>query len=182
MSALGSPDQVVDFWLSAGPDRWYRKDVQFDAEISEKLGDLHDAASRGELDAWSETPNGSLALLLLLDQCSRNLYRGRPQAFGQDAKARAIASAAIAAGFDHRVGAELRQFFYLPFMHSESIADQESCVTLCHGLPDRSTLSFARDHERIIRRFGRFPHRNNVLGRHTTPAERAFLEAGGFAG
>ena len=108
--------------------------------------------------------------------------RGRPETFAQDSQAREIAARALDAGLDREIGWPMRQFFYLPFMHSESIIDQERCVALCHSLPDPGTLPFAREHERIIRRFGRFPHRNAVLGRHTSPPEQAFLDAGGFAG
>ena len=181
MTAI-SPEDVIGFWQDAGPERWYEKDPAFDRAIAERFATAHAAAAAGQLDAWAETPAGALALLLLLDQFSRNLFRGSPQAFAQDEAARRTAYAAVKRGFDREVGPVLRQFFYLPFMHSEHIADQERCVALCHGLPDRSTLPFARDHEQIVRRFGRFPHRNQVLGRHTSPAERAFLAGGGFAG
>jgi uncharacterized protein (DUF924 family) len=176
------PDEVIGFWREAGPERWYKKDPAFDQAIAERFSVLHAKAAAGELDDWAGTPQGALALLILLDQFSRNLFRGLPQAFAQDEAARRIARAAVQRGFDHQVDPTLRQFFYLPFMHSEQIADQERCVALCHTLPDRTNLPFARDHERIVRRFGRFPHRNEVLGRHTSPAEQAFLEGGGFAG
>ena len=182
MSATEQAQQVIRFWRDAGPDRWYRKDDDFDHSIASTFGALHEAAARGELNSWAETPEGALALLLLLDQFSRNMFRGSPRTFAQDAQARQIARRALANGFDTMVDDDLRQFFYLPFMHSESLPDQELCVKLCHGLPDRNTLPYARDHERIIRRFGRFPHRNGVLGRHTSPAEQAFLDGGGFAG
>jgi uncharacterized protein (DUF924 family) len=176
------PAEVIAFWEEAGPDRWYNKDAAFDEEIRTRFADLHRQAAAGEKDDWAASAEGALALLLLLDQFSRNMFRGSAQTFAQDAKARDIARQAIAAGFDEQVGWPMRQFFYLPFMHSEEIADQERCVALCHSLPDRSTLPFAKDHERIVRRFGRFPHRNAVLGRYTSPAEQAFLEGGGFAG
>jgi uncharacterized protein (DUF924 family) len=176
------PADVLAFWEQAGPDRWYKKDAEFDREIAARFGDLHRRAAAGELDAWAEFAEGSLALLVLLDQMSRNMFRGSPQTFAQDAKARAIATRALEADFDGQVDGPMRQFFYLPFMHSESIIDQERCVALCYSLPDPGNLPFAREHERIIRRFGRFPHRNAVLGRHTSPPEQAFLDAGGFAG
>jgi uncharacterized protein (DUF924 family) len=179
---IPSPEDVVAFWRDAGPERWYKKDPEFDRAIAERFSAAHAKGAAGELDDWAETPRGALALLILLDQFSRNLFRGSPRAFAQDEAARRIARAALERGFDKQVDPPLRQFFCLPFMHSEHIADQELCVALCHGLPDRGNLSFARDHERIVRRFGRFPHRNEVLGRHTSPAERAFLEGGGFAG
>jgi uncharacterized protein (DUF924 family) len=182
LSTESLPADVVGFWRAAGPDKWFRKDETFDAELRDRFGALHSAAAAGEKDHWADTPEGTLALVLVLDQFSRNMLRGSPRAFAQDAKAREVARAALAAGFDRMVDPALRQFLYLPFMHSEAIADQERCVVLYHALGDRDGLPYARDHERIVRRFGRFPHRNAVLGRPTSPAERAFLEGGGFAG
>ena len=176
------PADVVGFWRQAGPEKWFAKDEDFDRQIAERFRDLHGAAAAGRMDDWADEPEGALALLLLLDQFSRNIYRGSPQAFAQDPKARGVAWRALEAGFDRTVDPSLRSFFYLPFMHSETIADQERCVALCHSLENRSAFPFARDHERIIRRFGRFPHRNVALGRHTSPAEQAFLESGGFSG
>ena len=176
------PQDVLAFWRDAGPPKWFAKDDAFDRAIKERFQGLHEAAASGGLDRWGDSPEGALALLLLLDQFSRNLYRGTPKAFAQDAKAREVARKALDAGFDAAVDPTLRQFFYLPFMHSEAIADQVRCVLLCHSLEDHGTLPYALDHERIIRRFGRFPHRNPALGRHTSPAEQAFLDRGGFAG
>jgi len=177
-----APADVVAFWRNAGPDKWFVKDDAFDREVADRFGALHAEASAGAKDVWADDAEGALALILLLDQFSRNIHRGSAAAFAQDAMARQIAGKALEAGFDRAVDPRLRQFFYLPFMHSESIVDQQSCVRLCHGLSDRGTLPHALDHARIIRRFGRFPHRNAVLGRHTSPAERAFLDGGGFAG
>lgn len=179
---LPGPDDVVAFWQAAGPDKWYRKDEAFDRELRARFGALHREAGRGAMDGWAKTPEGAVALLIALDQFSRNLFRGLPETFAQDAKAREVARRALDAGFDRRIDGPLRQFFYLPFMHSEAIADQERCVALCHSLPDPGSLPYARDHARIIRRFGRFPHRNAVLGRYTGPAEQAFLDGGGFSG
>jgi uncharacterized protein (DUF924 family) len=175
------PAEVVAFWRDAGPKQWFLKDDAFDASIRERFGALHTEAAAGAKDEWAQTPEGSLALLLLLDQFSRNLYRGSPQAFAQDEKARRIARSANDAGFDLAVDSAFRTFFFLPFTHSESIIDQELCVRLSHQI-DPDSLRWARIHEKIIRRFGRFPHRNKVLGRHTTPAEQAFLDGGGFSG
>jgi len=175
------PAEVIGFWRDAGPDRWFEKDDAFDREIAERFSGVHAEAAAGWLDSWAATPEGALALLILLDQFSRNIFRGTPQAYAQDEQALAVARLALEHGHDRQVEESLRQFFYLPFMHSESLLDQERCVALCHSLPDRSTLPYALDHWRIIRRFGRFPHRNVVLGRHTSPAEQAFLSAGGFA-
>jgi uncharacterized protein (DUF924 family) len=176
------PAEIVAFWRKAGPKKWFVKDDAFDAAIRQRFGALHTQAAAGEKDDWAATPEGALALLLLLDQFSRNLFRGTPQAFAQDERARWIARQAIEAGFDQAVDPAFRTFFYLPFEHSESIADQERCVRLSHALADAEALRYARLHEEIIHRFGRFPHRNKVLGRHTTPAEQAFLDSGGFSG
>ena len=173
---------MVSFWREAGPEKWFSKDTAFDRTIEQRFGALHAEAAAGKKDAWATTPEGALALLLLLDQFSRNLFRGSPKTYAQDAKAREIADDALAAGFDQRVDPAFRSFFSLPFMHSESSADLARCVALAHALGDPVTLKFARHHQGIVRRFGRFPHRNAVLGRHSNPAEREFLESGGFAG
>jgi uncharacterized protein (DUF924 family) len=175
------PDDVVTFWREAGPKAWFEKSDAFDREIERRFGALHEKAAASALDHWAETPDGALALLLVLDQFSRNLFRGSRKAFAQDERARAVANAALDRGFDREVDSAFRSFFYLPFEHSEAIADQERCVALCHAVEGQA-LHWARLHEKIIRRFGRFPHRNKALGRHTTPAEQAFLDGGGFAG
>jgi uncharacterized protein (DUF924 family) len=181
-AAPPGPDEVIGFWRSAGAQKWYAKEEAFDRQIAERFGALHAQAAAGGLKHWAADAQGTLALLILLDQFSRNLFRGSPKAFAQDEAALLTARSAVTAGYDRHVEPEFRQFFYTPFMHSEGILDQERCVALCHSLPDPGNLPFARDHERIIRRFGRFPHRNAALGRLTTPADQAFLESGGFAG
>ncbi|HEY4030513.1 MAG TPA: DUF924 family protein [Caulobacteraceae bacterium] len=176
------PADVVTFWMQAGPKAWFKKSEVFDAQIRQRFEALHFAASRGELDDWGQTPEGALALLLLLDQFPRNLFRGSPHAFATDPLARETARAAIARGFDTRVDAELRQFFYLPFEHSEHIEDQDRSVALCAASGDAHLEKWAKLHRDIIARFGRFPHRNACLGRTTTEEESAFLKGGGFAG
>jgi uncharacterized protein (DUF924 family) len=184
-SDAGTPQaaqEVLAFWREAGPERWFKPDAGFDAAIRERFGRLHAAAAAGRLDGLAASPEGALALVLLLDQFSRNLHRGQPATYAHDEQARGIARRAVESGFDRAVEPRLRTFFYMPFMHSEALADQQLCVRLCHALYDLDTLKWARHHAGIIRRFGRFPHRNIILGRHTSPAERAFLEAGGFGG
>lgn len=176
------PDDVVMFWIKAGPKAWFKKSPRFDAEIRERFEALHHAAARGELDGWAATADGALALVLLLDQFPRNLYRGSPHAFATDPLARRIARTAVDRGFDAQVAPELRQFFYLPFEHSEHPADQAHSVALCAASGDAELLKWAEIHRDIITRFGRFPHRNASLGRATTEEEQAFLEGGGFAG
>lgn len=181
-----TPDTVVRFWTQAGPAQWFAKSDAFDMAIRDGFEAAHHAAARGEFDAWAGAPEGALALLLLLDQFPRNLFRGSAHAFATDPLARRIAAAAIVSGFDREVEPSLRNFFYLPFEHSEALADQDRCLTLCQAaadeIGDRDSLKWAGLHRDIIARFGRFPHRNACLGRATTAEEQAFLDEGGFAG
>lgn len=177
-----SPDAaaVLDFWTAAGPQRWFRPDAAFDAEFRQRFLALHEQAATGDLDAWAAGAGGALALLLLLDQFPRNAFRGTARMYATDAHARRIAHDALARGLDAQVPEELRNFLYLPLMHSEHLADHALCVAKTAGLggePQR----YALHHQDIIRRFGRFPHRNPLLGRATTPEEQAFLDQGGFS-
>jgi uncharacterized protein (DUF924 family) len=177
--------EVIQFWHDAGPGRWFAKDDALDAEIRRRFLPLVDEAQGGGLANWAETADGALALMLVLDQFSRNLFRGGPRAFAGDAHALALANSAIAKGFDREVEPAFRPFFYLPFMHSEALADQEHSLELyrtLHAEGGTDNRSFAEDHHAIIARFGRFPHRNAVLGRATMPEEQAFLDGGGFKG
>jgi uncharacterized protein (DUF924 family) len=173
--------EIVDFWRAAGPERWFRKDEAFDAEFRARFLPAHEAASAGALDAWVESATGALALLLLLDQFPRNAFRGTARVYATDAKAREIARDALQRGWDVRVDASLQPFFYLPFMHSEAPADHDLSVQL-NGRLGGESARFAEHHRGIIRRFGRFPHRNAILGRESTPEELAFLAEGGFGG
>jgi len=141
----------------------------------------HEAAASGALDAWSASAEGSLALILLLDQFPRNAFRDTPRMFATDAQAREVADAAIAAGQDKQVEEPLRPFFYMPFMHSETLRDLDRCVACMEDVGGES-LRFARHHRDIVARFGRFPHRNAVLGRASTTEEERFLAEGGFTG
>lgn len=177
-----SPADVISFWLQAGPRRWFARDAAFDEDIRERFEACHHAAAHSELDYWQESADGALALVLLLDQFPRNMYRGSGHAFATDGLARQIADRAIARGFDRTVDDALRVFFYLPFEHSENADDQARAIELCEGTGDNEHVKWALLHADIIARFGRFPHRNACLGRRTTPAEAAFLESGGFAG
>ena len=177
---------VVGFWREAGPKRWFAKSDAFDDAIRLRFEGPHHAAARGEYDAWRGNAEGALALLLLLDQFPRNLFRGTAHAFATDPLARSVAREAIAHGHDLATEPPLRPFFYLPFEHSEDMADQDRSVQVCEALArdagDQDTLKWARIHRDIIVKFGRFPHRNKALGRVTTPPEQAFLDEGGFAG
>jgi uncharacterized protein (DUF924 family) len=172
---------VTAFWRDAGPDLWFAKDVAFDTRFRTRFLMLHEAASNGALAGWEDTPEGTLALLVLLDQFPRNAFRGTPRMYATDAQARRIAAAAIAAGQDAALEPAIRLFVYLPFGHSEDLAEQERSVALARAL-GQPTLSHAERHRDIIRRFGRFPHRNAILGRTTTPAEQRYLDEGGYAG
>lgn len=182
------PNDVVGFWRKAGPKKWFAKDQAFDSAIALKFEQTHYRASMRRYDDWAQTPEGSLALMILLDQFPRNMYRNTPHAFATDPLARMFAREAIAAGHDQDpiIAPELRRFFYLPFEHSESLVDQEFSVQLFATLQadtgDEESMKYALLHRDIIARFGRFPHRNEGFGRKTTDAEREFLDEGGFAG
>ena len=176
-----TPADVLAFWREAGPSRWFRKDAAFDEQFRLRFLTAHEAAARGELDHWAADAHGALALLILLDQFPRNAFRGTAGMFESDAKAREIARNALGAGFDLQAEGGLRNFFYLPFMHSEALADQDLGVELTRKLGEEP-LRFAVMHREIIEKFGRFPHRNAVLGRATSPEEQRFLDDGGFAG
>ena len=173
--------EVIDFWREAGPNLWFAKNVEFDQRFHDRFLHLHDAAARGGLRHWLETSAGALALVLLLDQFPRNAFRDTPRMYATDKFAREIVAKAIDAGFDCDVEPQLQGFFYLPFGHSESLSDQERAVTLATRLGG-PFLSHAEGHRDIVRRFGRFPHRNPILGRESAEEERRFLEEGGYAG
>ena len=176
-----SAGEVLSFWHEAGPDRWFNKDAGFDETIRQRFLDTYEAAAAGKFSNWEQSAEGSLALLILLDQFPRNMFRGDARAFATDPLARAIAAGGIIRGFDAQVPAEMRGFFYLPFEHSEDLADQERGIAFHNAIGDLDGVKWAELHADIIRRFGRFPHRNAVLGRTTTPEEQAFLDGGGFA-
>jgi uncharacterized protein (DUF924 family) len=180
-STLPAPDDVVRFWRDAGAARWFKRDDAFDAEFRRRFLAAHEAAAAGRLPAWADTAQGGLALVLLLDQFPRNAFRGTPRVYATDALARDIAEAALAHGHDGAVDDELRRFFYIPFMHSERLADQERSVALNEG-EGGEALRWAKHHHDVVARFGRFPHRNAILGRESTPEEMKFLQEGGFTG
>ena len=172
---------VIEFWRSAGPQRWFAKDADFDARFRAEFLSHHEATARGDYAEWSRSAYGALALSILLDQFPRNAFRDTPRMFATDEMARAVARAAIKEGFDRQVGDDLALFLYLPFSHSETLADQEWSVELMDrlGEPQRT---HAQRHNDIIMRFGRFPHRNAILGRSMTVAEQQYLDNGGFTG
>ena len=181
MSVVG-PQDVLTFWRAAGPPKWFRKNVDFDREITQRFLACHEAAAAGRLAEWEATPEGALALLILLDQFPRNMFRDSVRAFATDPLARAVAERAVARGLHRQMPSGERMFFQLPFEHSENLADQERSLALSREINGGKADSYADGHADIIRRFGRFPHRNATLGRLSTAEEQAFLDGGGFAG
>ncbi len=179
---MGDAEAVVKFWSDAGPKLWFSKNADFDRRMQKQFGSLHERAARGELDDWANQANSALALILLLDQFSRNLYRNDARAFAQDEAALKITRQALERGFEKQVDGPLQPFFLMPFMHSESLADQNECVSRFETVGNEDNLKFAIVHRDIIARFGKFPHRDKVLGRSTSAEEQAFLDGGGFSG
>lgn len=181
-----TPADVIAFWREAGPKRWFTADPAFDGVIADRFGQAHLLASQGALAGWEDGAQGVLGLLILTDQFARNLYRGSAHAFATDELARGVADRGIARGFDQASALPLRQFFYLPFSHHEDPQSQARAVALyCQleadgGGPEG--LRYAQLHAGLIARFGRFPHRNAVMGRTSTAEETAYLARGGFAG
>ena len=173
--------EVLTFWEEAGPAMWYKQDDSFDRTIRDRFGALWDAAAEGGCDGWAMGPRGGLALVVLLDQFPRNMFRDSARAFATDARALLAAHLALSHGWDMRIAPPMRQFFYLPFMHSEQLTHQDRSVRLFKArMEEGDNLLHARVHREVIRRFGRFPYRNAALGREDTAAERAFFEAGGY--
>ncbi len=170
---------LLAFWRDAGMGKWFRGGTAFDDECRAHWQDAHFAASRREYDGWMTDADGALALVLLLDQIPRNIFRGSGHAFATDQLALHYATRAIDAGFDAQVEPALRFFFYMPFEHSEAMADQQRAVALFTALGDPNLLGYAVAHRDVIAKFGRFPHRNAALGRVNTPGEQAWLDAGG---
>lgn len=167
---------VITFWFhEASPEQKFTKDKKFDALIRRRFLDTHRAATKGELAGWRKSAKGRLAEIIVLDQFSRNMFRGLPQAFASDAVALTLAQEAIRAGAEKKLTKTERQFLYLPFMHSESKKLQRESVQLFKKLGDKKSLWFARDHKKVVDRFGRFPHRNKALGRPSTAAEKKFM-------
>lgn len=184
-------NRVLNFWFGRpneedyGQSRkeWFIKNEAFDRQVEEQLFDLYQQAANDRLGTWQNTPEGCLALLILLDQVPRNLFRGQPQAFATDEKASAIAHFALQQGYDRQLLPVQRWFIYLPLEHSEDLEDQKRSVELFQQLPDdpenQKTLNYAIKHRDVIARFGRFPHRNAILERDSTPAEKEFLQQPG---
>ena len=176
-----TPAGILAFWRDAGPDRWYSRDDAFDAEVRRRFFGLWQRAAAGELSSWETSDDGALALVILLDQFPRNMFRGDARTHASDRLAREVTHRAIERGVGARIDGALREFLYLPFMHSEHLPDQLRCIELSRAAGHAENLKWAQHHADIIRRFGRFPHRNRLLSRATTPDEQAFLDEGGFS-
>jgi uncharacterized protein (DUF924 family) len=188
---MSQANEILDFWFGK-PDEadygkprkfWFIKNPEFDQEVRSRFLKDYQQAAAGKLDDWKTSPQGCLALIILLDQFPRNIFRGQPQAFATDPQALAYAQHAVAQGFDKQLLPIQRQFIYLPFEHSENLADQHQCIELFSMLKDHpecsSCVDYAHRHHKVIERFGRFPHRNEILGRETTPEEAEFLKQPG---
>jgi uncharacterized protein (DUF924 family) len=175
-----APADILAFWRQVGPERWYERDDALDADVRSRFLELWQKAAAGGLPPWEATDDGALALTIVLDQFPRNMFRDDIRTYASDALAREVAGRAIARGADLHVEPALREFLYMPLMHSEHLVDQRRCVELFRGNADK--LKYAERHADIIRRFGRFPHRNRILGRAMTAEEQAYLDSGGFSG
>jgi uncharacterized protein (DUF924 family) len=169
--------QVLHFWFEeAGPGRWFKRSDEFDNVCRQQFLTTWQAAARGDCASWRTTPGGRCAEIIVLDQLSRNLFRGRAEAFAQDPLALSLAQEAVAVGDDRLMTADQRYFCYMPFMHSESLQAHDRAIHLFTSLGNKEALRYEKAHREVIERFGRYPARNAVLGRESTPAELAYLE------
>ena len=177
-----TPHDVVKFWIEAGETRWFTKSAAFDGSLAVRFAETLKQARTGACDHWAETPQGALGLVLLLDQVSRNIHRGSPLAFAADARALALARNVVAKGWLRALPTPLAKWFIMPYEHAEDLDAQCRCVAFFGSMGLHDMVHWAKVHLDIIAKFGRFPHRNPILGRSSTPEEIAFLKAGGFAG
>ncbi|EAU43312.1 hypothetical protein FP2506_10721 [Fulvimarina pelagi HTCC2506] len=177
-----APDTIVEFWWDAGSEKWFSKDEAFDETVRSRFLDIYEQAAEGHLDDWIEEPTGALALVILLDQFPRNMFRGTPRAYATDEKAKKIGLVALERGDHETVSEEINQFLAMPLMHSEDLVDQDACVMWMERVGTEQNIEYAKHHRDIIARFGRFPHRNAVLGRQSTEAEMDYLREGGYSG
>ena len=172
---------VLDFWFSDDAEAlWFRSTEKFDREITHKFESLWRQGRDGQLSPWEQTPEGSLALVILLDQLPLNMFRDQLQSFATEQASRDIAHRAIENGFDEQLDDRQKRFLYMPFMHSEGLSDQDRSVALLEAAGMTESLRWAKHHRNIVARFGRFPHRNQILGRENTCEELEWLESGGF--
>lgn len=174
-------EEILDFWTDVGMKGWYTESAEFDDKIRNRYKDSWSDALAGKYSDWKLGAKSSLALIILMDQFPRNMFRGDASSFSSDRMALCVAKKAIQQNFDQKIDGEMRQFFYLPFMHSESMTDQDAAVrAFCTRMPKPNNLLHARAHRQIIRDYGRFPYRNDAMGRESTGKEIAYLEAGGY--
>lgn len=173
-----SPNYVLDFWfLDRVSQLWFNSNPAFDQELRERFEPVFKLASEGHLDHWQQTPEGCLALVIVLDQFPLNMYRGKAESYSTGDRAVAVAKAAVALGFDKQIPKNHLSFLYMPLLHSETLADQDLSVKLFENAGLNENISFAKHHREIVRKFGRFPHRNAALGRESTPEEKAYLSS-----
>jgi uncharacterized protein (DUF924 family) len=172
--------QIINFWFKeTKPEQWWKKDKAFDALLVERFSELHSRASRCELFEWRKHPEGRLAEIIILDQFSRNMFRDTPRAFATDPLSLALSHEAISCGADQALTPSQRSFLYMPFMHSESLQIHEAAVELYRNNGIQSNLDFELSHKKIVEKFGRYPHRNEILGRQSTTEEIEFLSQPG---
>lgn len=172
-----TPQDILDFWFSEATEaHWFVRSDDLDKEIIRRFSTIYEQAVDGALSSWKADARSALALTLIFDQFPRNMFRGSPKAFASDPLACALSKYALEHDYDKAVDEKARQFFYLPLMHSENVEDQEHCVKLYKALGNDFALGFAKEHRDIVRDFGRFPHRNAVLGRENTAEETEFLK------
>lgn len=179
---LKDPIEILSFWWNAGFERWFVRSDEFDQQIIENFKETFAIAENGELDKWAESPHSALALLILLDQFPRNMFRDLPRAFATDKKALSIAQMTLDKKYYLAYPANIRSFYFLPFEHSEEMWAQDISVEYFRKFGESDGYLYALIHMDIIRRFGRFPHRNQILGRESTESELEFLNSGGFSG
>jgi uncharacterized protein (DUF924 family) len=181
---MTNPDEILSFWLDeTGPNGWYEGGEELDQKVRDRFGEIYGRAAQGALSLWLTYPTGTLAYIILTDQFPRNMFRGTARAFATDSAARAAAKAAIARGWDMRIDEPARQFFYMPLVHAECLVDQDRGVRLIKTrMPESgaANLLHAKAHREVIRRFGRFPTRNEALARPDTEGEKRFLQGGGY--
>lgn len=174
---LKSPEEILLFWFSKSIKKlWFNSDLVFDQEVANLFGENYKLAVSGDLKDWEDNAMGALSLVLTLDQFPRNMFRGEKDAFATDALARQVATKAITKGLDKELGKQERAFLYMPFMHSENLEDQDKSIELFKALKSKENLEFAIKHKETIQKFGRFPHRNRILGRDSTAAELEYLK------
>jgi uncharacterized protein (DUF924 family) len=169
-------DQLLDFWFSERVSKlWFNATPEFDQELRDRFMPIYQLACEGRLDHWTSSANGALALVIIFDQLPLNMFRGKPKSFATESKSRDIAAHAIEKGLDQQLSRKQKAFLYMPFMHSENIADQDRSVELFEKAGLQENLRFAHHHRDIVKRFGRFPHRNQILGRQSSQAESEYL-------